>query len=52
MREMWRRARAHKVGGQVLRFRPLSVVFALIMVLGTATATAEAPTGEVLYGTR
>jgi hypothetical protein len=42
--------RSHRVGGHVLRFRPLSVVFALVMVLGTATATAEAPTGEVLRG--
>jgi hypothetical protein len=33
-----------------VRFRPLSVVFAVLMVLGTATATAEAPTGEVIRG--
>ena len=34
MRETWRRMRAHKVGGHLLRFRPLSLVFALVMVLG------------------
>lgn len=49
MRELWRRARAHKVVGHLLRFRPLALVVALIMVLATATATAEAPTGDVLY---
>ncbi len=48
---MWRRARTHRVGGHLLRFRPLSVVFAILMVLGTATATAEAPTGEVIRST-
>jgi hypothetical protein len=42
--------RAHNVGRHLLRFRPLSVVFAVAMVLGTATATAEAPTGEVIRG--
>lgn len=50
MRETWRRARSHRVLGHLLRFRPLAVLFALVMVLGTATATAEAPTGEVLRG--
>ena len=48
---MWRRARTHRVGRHLLRFRPLSIVFAVVMVLGTATATAEAPTGEVIRGT-
>jgi len=43
--------RTHKVGGHLLRFRPLSILFALLMVLGTASATAEAPTGEVIRGT-
>jgi hypothetical protein len=38
------------VGRHLLRFRPLSLVFAVVMVLGTATATAEAPTGEVIRG--
>jgi hypothetical protein len=37
------------VVGHLLRFRPLSLVAALLMVLATASATAEAPTGDVLY---
>jgi hypothetical protein len=45
---MWHRARTHRLGRHLLRFRPLSIVFAVLMVLGTATATAEAPTGEVI----
>ena len=49
MRALWSRARSHRVLGHLLRFRPLAVVAALFMVLATATATAEAPTGEVLY---
>jgi hypothetical protein len=49
VRELWRRARTHRVLGHLLRFRPLALVVALIMVLATATATAEAPTGEVIY---
>lgn len=51
MRDAWRRVRSRKVAGHLLRFRPLSIVFAVLMVLGTASATAEAPTGEVIRGT-
>lgn len=50
MKDIWRRARTNRVGRHLLRFRPLSLVVAVLMVLGTATATAEAPTGEVIRG--
>jgi hypothetical protein len=35
--------------GHLLRFRPLALVLAVVTVLGTATATADAPTGETIY---
>ena len=50
MRQIWGRARSHALCGHLLRFRPLALVVALIIVLASATATAEAPTGDVLYG--
>ena len=49
MREIWRGARSHRLLGHVLRFRPLALVLAVLTVLGTATATADAPTGETIY---
>ena len=51
MRQMWRRAQSHRVLGHLLRFRPLALLLAVLMVLGTASATAEAPTGDVLLDT-
>ena len=51
MRQMWRRAQSHRVLGHLLRFRPLAFLLAVLMVLGTASATAEAPTGDVLLDT-
>jgi hypothetical protein len=50
VREIWRGARSHRLLGHLLRFRPLALVLAVLITLGTASATAEAPTGEVIYG--
>jgi hypothetical protein len=48
--ELLGRVRTHPVLGRIFRFRPLAPLIAALMVLATATATAEAPTGSVLYG--
>ena len=50
MSELLARVRTHPVLGRVFRFRPLAPVIAVLLVLATATATAEAPTGSVIYG--
>ena len=50
MGELLARVRTHPVLGRVLRFRPLAPVLAAVLVFATATATAEAPTGSVIYG--
>src|SRR4051812_24117325 len=42
--------RTHPVLGRIFRFRPLAPLIALLLVFATATATAEAPTGSVIYG--
>jgi hypothetical protein len=42
--------RTHPVLGRILRFRPLAPLIAALLVFATATATAEAPTGSVIYG--
>lgn len=49
-RQIWRRLRTHRVAGHLLRFRPLAPVVAVLIVLFSATATADAPTPEVVYG--
>jgi dienelactone hydrolase len=36
--------------GRIFRFRPLAPLIAALLVFATATATAEAPTGSVIYG--
>jgi hypothetical protein len=48
--ELLARVRSDPVLGRVLRFRPLAPVIAAMLVFATATATAEAPTGSVIYG--
>jgi hypothetical protein len=48
--EVLDRVRRHPVLGRVFRLRPLAPVLAVLLVLATATATAEAPTGSVVYG--
>jgi hypothetical protein len=48
--ELLTRVRAHPVLGRIFRFRPLAPLIAVLLVLATATATAEAPTGSVIYG--
>lgn len=50
MSELLTRVRAHPVLGRIFRFRPLAPLIAVLLVLATATATAEAPTGSVIYG--
>ena len=50
MGELLTRVRTHPVLGRILRLRPLAPVLAAILVFATATATAEAPTGSVVYG--
>ena len=50
MAELLARVRTHPVLGRVLRFRPLAPLIAVVLVFATATATAEAPTGSVIYG--
>ena len=50
MKQKWRQARVHPVAGHILRFRPLALLVAMLMVFFTATATADAPTPEVVYG--
>ena len=50
MFELLGRVRAHPVLGRVFRLRPLAPVIAVCLVFATATATAEAPTGSVIYG--
>ena len=49
--ELVRRVRAHPVLGRVLRFRPVALALASVLVIATASATAEAPVGSVIYGT-
>jgi hypothetical protein len=44
------RLREHPVWGRALRWRPVAIVAAVILVVATATATADAPTGSVVYG--
>src|SRR3954466_5271262 len=48
--ELLARVRTHPVLGRIFRFRPLAPLIAVILVFATATATAEAPTGSVIYG--
>ena len=50
MSELFARVRTHPVLGRIFRFRPLAPLIAGLLVLATATATAEAPTGSVIYG--
>ena len=50
MAELLTGVRTHPVLGRVFRFRPLAPVLAVLMVVGTASATADAPTGSVIYG--
>lgn len=50
MIELVRRARRHPVLARVLRFRPVAVALAFLLVMATASATAEAPMGSVIYG--
>jgi hypothetical protein len=50
MSELLTRVRTHPLLGRVFRFRPLAPVLAVLLVLATATATADAPTGAVIYG--
>lgn len=50
MSELVARVRSHPVLARVFRFRPLAPLIAVLLVLATATATAEAPTGSVIYG--
>ena len=50
MSELVDRVRTHPVLGRIFRFRPLAPIIAVLLVLATATATAEAPTGSVIYG--
>src|SRR3954469_6712360 len=42
--------RTHPVLGRIFRFRPLAPLIAVLLIFATATATAEAPTGSVIYG--
>ena len=48
--ELLARVRTHPVLGRIFRFRPLAPLIAVLLVLATQTATAEAPTGSVIYG--
>jgi hypothetical protein len=48
--EVLDRVRSHPVLGRLVRFRPLALLLAVLLVLATATATAEPPTGSVVYG--
>jgi hypothetical protein len=48
--ELLTRVRTHAVLGRIFRLRPLAPLIAGLLVLVTATATAEAPTGSVIYG--
>jgi hypothetical protein len=48
--ELLTRVRSLPVLGRLLRFRPLAPLLAVLLVLATATATADAPTGSVIYG--
>ncbi len=50
MAELLTRVRAHPALGRIFRFRPLAPLIAVLLVFATATATAEAPTGSVIYG--
>ena len=50
MSELLARVRTHPVLGRIFRFRPLAPLIAVLLVFATATATAEAPTGSVIYG--
>ena len=50
MSELFARVRTHPVLGRIFRFRPLAPLIAVMLVFATATATAEAPTGSVIYG--
>jgi dienelactone hydrolase len=42
--------RTHPVLGRILRFRPIAILGALLLVFGTAAATREPPTGSIIYG--
>jgi hypothetical protein len=48
--ELLARVRTHPVLGRIFRFRPLAPLIALLLVFATQAATAEAPTGSVIYG--
>jgi hypothetical protein len=48
--DLFTSVRTHPVLGRLLRFRPIALVLAVLLVLGTMTATAEPPTGSVIYG--
>jgi hypothetical protein len=48
--ELLTHVRAHPVLGRILRFRPLAPLIAVLVIFATATATAEAPSGSVIYG--
>ena len=50
MSELLARVRTHPVLGRIFRFRPLAPLIAVLLVFATTTATAEAPTGSVIYG--
>lgn len=50
MSELIARVRTHPVLGRIFRFRPLAPLIAVLLVFATTTATAEAPTGSVIYG--
>src|SRR3954454_1699379 len=48
--ELLARVRTHPVLGRIFRFRPLAPLIGALLVLAPAAATAEAPTGSVIYG--
>jgi hypothetical protein len=48
--ELLARVRTHPVLGRIFRFRPLAPLIAVLLVFATQAATAEAPTGAVIYG--
>jgi alpha/beta superfamily hydrolase len=48
--DLMTRVRTHPILGRVFRFRPIAIVAGVLIVLATATATADAPTGSIIYG--
>jgi hypothetical protein len=47
--ELVARLRTDPVLGRIFRFRPLAPLIAVLLVFATQAATAEAPTGSVIY---